>query len=139
MNTDNYSYRIIDPIIGFSSGIIFFLEAKDIIPNFLNVLALLAFASYFFPLKTLLFRRDETDRKGRLKDIFTDYFFYILLCGSVLISVTYDRENIIRNIFIAASAVNVGLMIYHYFKGSGYYFVLTHFSFTFLSAAVLIT
>ena len=138
MKTKNNSYRTIDPIIGFTSGIIFFLATKDVFPNFINVVALLAFATYFFPLKVLIFKHDESNRHGRILGIITDFFFYILLCGSILIAVTYDRENIIRNIFTVASAINAGLMLYHYFKGSGSYFVLTHFSFTFLSAAVLI-
>lgn len=94
--------------------LLFFLVAKDVIPNYIYLIVILAFSFYFMPVRFFRFKYEKNKNE---KIIFIISSLIIAKILAISIALTYISDSsFFRTIFLGLSLINFVLMIFSYWK-----------------------
>lgn len=94
--------------------LLFFLVAKDIIPNYIYLIVILAFSFYFMPVRFFRFKF-EKDKNEKIMFIISSLIIATILAISIALTYISD-SSFFRTIFLGLSLINFMLMIFSYWK-----------------------
>lgn len=116
--------------------LLFFLVAKDVIPNYIYLIVILVFSFYFMPIRFFRFKY-EKNKNEKIMFIISSLIITKIL--AISIALTYINEpSFFRTTFILLSFINFILMIFSYWKKYRQNLYL-HFIIAFFTSVVLFT
>lgn len=114
--------------------VLFFLITKDVIPNYIYLIVILAFSFYFMPVRFFRFKYEKSKNE---KIMFIISSLIIAKILAISIALTYISDSsFFRTIFLGLSLINFVLMIFSYWKNYRQNLYL-HFIIAFFTSVVL--
>lgn len=114
--------------------VLFFLITKDVIPNYIYLIVILAFSFYFMPIRFFRFKYEKSKNE---KIMFIISSLIIAKILAISIALTYISDSsFFRTIFLGLSLINFVLMIFSYWKNYRQNLYL-HFIIAFFTSVVL--